>query len=343
MKKIILISIAFLFALSIFAQSPNMFNYQAVVRSPTGDLLKNQSVSFEIVILQTSPTGTPVYTETHNATTNEYGLVTLKIGDGTTSDDLSTIDWGADDFYMKVSMDEEGGTNYQVMGTTQLLSVPYSLYSEAAENVADNSISSEKILDGEVSDNDISFNYAGSSSKGGPATSIANNTVTSVKIQDGEVQADDLADGTALAEILDDDGTGSGLDADMLDGESRSYYRNASNIDAGTLSTTRYSSYQDLFAENRIAEITGTTHASLAYVDFVLPGGWTITNTRVVSVEIYRSGSYWSGISYTTSTSDMGIRYFMWNNSSTPTLRIQYPGNTAYQNRSIRILMIRVD
>jgi hypothetical protein len=187
MKKTILISIVFLFALSIFAQSPHMFNYQAVVRSPTGDILDNQNVSFEIVILQTSSTGTPVYTETHNATTNEYGLVTLKIGDGVTSDNLSSIDWGADDYFMKVSMDEEGGTDYQEMGTTQLLSVPYSLYSETAENIPDNS-------------------------------------VTGAKIQDGEVSIDDIADGATLEEILDDDGSGSGLDADLLDGQNSSFY-----------------------------------------------------------------------------------------------------------------------
>jgi hypothetical protein len=201
-----------------------MFNYQAVVRSPTGDILANQNVSFEIVILQTSPTGTPVYTETHNTATNEYGLVTLKIGDGATSDDLSAIDWGADDYFMKVSMDEEGGTNYQEMGITQLLSVPYSLYSETAENIADNSVSSAKILDGEVSDNDIAFNYAASSSKGGPASSLANDVVSSSKILDGEVRAADIGDGATLTEILDDDGPGSGLDADLLDGYHGSYY-----------------------------------------------------------------------------------------------------------------------
>ncbi|UCH14604.1 MAG: hypothetical protein JSV22_01250 [Bacteroidales bacterium] len=224
MKKIILLSIAFLFALSVIAQSPHMFNYQAVVRSPTGDLLTNQNVSFEIVILQSSPLGAPVYTETHNATTNEYGLVTLKIGEGVTSDDLSTIDWGADKYFIQVSLDEEGGTNYQLMGTTQLLSVPYSLYSETSGNISDNSVTSAKILDNEVQADDVSFYYALSSSKGGPASSIADNTVTSAKIQNGEVMADDLADGAAIAEILDDDGSGSGLDADMLDGHSSTVY-----------------------------------------------------------------------------------------------------------------------
>jgi hypothetical protein len=43
-------------------------------------------------------------------------------------------------------------------------------------------------------------------------------SVTSAMIVDGEVSAGDLQDGAALAEILDDDGSGSGLDADLLDG-----------------------------------------------------------------------------------------------------------------------------
>jgi hypothetical protein len=296
MKKSILISIASLFALLTIAQSPNMFNYQAVVRNSSGDILISQDVSFEIVILQTSPAGTPVYTETHNTSTNEYGLVTLKIGNGVSSDDLATIDWGADEYYMKISLDAEGGTNYEEMGTTQILSVPYSLYSETAENVPDNSI-------------------------------------TSAKIQDG----------AALAEILDDDGSGTGLNADLLDGESMDYYLNASNINAGTLNTSRYSAYTDLFAENRIAALSSTTHATNTYVDFVLPDGWTIDNTRIVSVEIYRNSLYWSGLSFALLDTEIPVRYFMWDNGGTPTLRVMYPNSNEFKGRSIRVLLFRID
>jgi hypothetical protein len=305
MKKSILIFIAFLFAFSIFAQSPHMFNYQAVVRSSTGDILANQNVSFEIVILQTSPTGTPVYTETHNTATNEYGLVTLKIGDGATLDDLSAIDWGANDYYLKVSLDEEGGTNYQEMGITQILSVPYSLYSETAENVADNSITSEKILD-------------------------------------GGVQSADMEDGAALAEILDDDGSGSGLDADLLDGESSGYYRNASNINTGTLNNAHFSSYQDLISEEKFIEITGTTLASGTYTDYDLPAGWTMNNTRVISAEIFRNSHYWSGLGYSYVESEVGIRYFLWNNGVKDFLRVMYPDNDDFRGESIRILLFKI-
>jgi hypothetical protein len=44
------------------------------------------------------------------------------------------------------------------------------------------------------------------------------NSVTSAMITDGAVTSSDLADEAALAEILDDDGPGSGLNADMVDG-----------------------------------------------------------------------------------------------------------------------------
>jgi hypothetical protein len=44
------------------------------------------------------------------------------------------------------------------------------------------------------------------------------NSITSEMITNGAVQSNDLADGAAMAEILDDDGAGSGLDADLLDG-----------------------------------------------------------------------------------------------------------------------------
>jgi len=55
-----------------------------------------------------------------------------------------------------------------------------------------------------------------------------------------------LVDGAALAEILDDDGAGSTLDADLLDSQHASFFQNASNINAGTLGAGYYSAYSDL-------------------------------------------------------------------------------------------------
>lgn len=74
-------------------------------------------------------------------------------------------------------------------------------------------------------------------------------SVTSAMIVNGVVSSNDLADGSTLTEIADDDGAASGLDADLLDGQTGSYYQNATNLNAGTLATGFFSAIADLIAE----------------------------------------------------------------------------------------------
>ncbi|QQS51307.1 MAG: hypothetical protein IPM71_00870 [Bacteroidota bacterium] len=150
MKNLFLSLILFLFVSLVFAQTPEMLNYQAVVRNTGGELIKSQSVSFRISVLQTNETGTVVYTETHNATTNTQGIVNLKIGSGTTTDNFVDIEWGADLYFLKVEMDPAGGTAYSHYSTTQLLSVPYALNAKEAATVANNAITAGKISNNAV-------------------------------------------------------------------------------------------------------------------------------------------------------------------------------------------------
>jgi len=132
MKKITLTLVIITIAITVFAQSPQAFKYQTVVRDNAGDILDNQNVSFQISILEGSTLGTAVYIETHDTTTNEQGLVSLEIGNGdVVSGVFAEIDWGGDGYFLQVELDEIGGDNYQLMGTSQLLAVPYSLYSES--------------------------------------------------------------------------------------------------------------------------------------------------------------------------------------------------------------------
>jgi len=138
MKRILLLLITLQSSLIIlFSQAPQGFNYQAIVRDDAGTVVSNQIVGIKISILQESVSGTVIYSETHAPTTNAFGLVTMEIGGGTTSDDFSAIDWGADLYFLKVEMDASGGTSYSEMGTTQLLSVPYALFAENATDKDD--------------------------------------------------------------------------------------------------------------------------------------------------------------------------------------------------------------
>ncbi len=116
------------------AQAPEKVQYQAVVRDASGNILANQNVSLQISILENSASGTLVFQETHAVTTNGFGLINLEIGSGTVvSGNMATINWGGNDHFVQIEMDETGGTNYQLMGTNQLLSVPYALHAKTVE------------------------------------------------------------------------------------------------------------------------------------------------------------------------------------------------------------------
>ncbi len=135
MKRFLLslVAIAAL-SLSSFGQSPEGFKYQAVVRDAGNLILSSQAVGMQLTIQQGSIGGTAVYTETFAPTTNAYGLVNLEIGSGTSTDDFSTIDWANGPYFMETAVDVTGGTSYSVMGTSQLMSVPYALYANTSGN-----------------------------------------------------------------------------------------------------------------------------------------------------------------------------------------------------------------
>ena len=136
MKKLILSLVAIAtISLSSFGQAPEGFKYQAVVRDAGNTILNNQAVGMRMTIQQGSIGGTTVYQESFAPTTNAYGLVNLEIGTGTVvSGDFTTIDWANGPYFIETAVDATGGTSYAVMGTSQLMSVPYALYAKYAEN-----------------------------------------------------------------------------------------------------------------------------------------------------------------------------------------------------------------
>ena len=138
MKKLILSFVAIAtISLSSFGQAPEGFKYQAVVRDAGNTILNNQAVGMRMTIQQGSIGGTTVYQETFAPTTNGYGLVNLEIGSGTVvSGDFTTIDWANGPYFIETAVDITGGTSYAVMGTSQLMSVPYALYAKTSGNGA---------------------------------------------------------------------------------------------------------------------------------------------------------------------------------------------------------------
>jgi hypothetical protein len=137
MKKIIWGSIFFLFlSINGFAQSPNLFSYQTVIRNNNNELVSNTTIGIRISILSGTAADVLWYQEEHTVKTNLNGLAYIIIGKGSIlNGTMLGIDWSKGPFYIKSETDPNGGKNYSLIIVSQLLSVPYAIYAKSAEKV----------------------------------------------------------------------------------------------------------------------------------------------------------------------------------------------------------------
>jgi len=122
------------------AQPPQAMKYKAIAKDEWGVPLPNKNISIRFTIYQGSEYGTAVYSETHQTTTDKFGLMDVNIGQGSPSfGTFSDIDWGADNYYIQIELDPKGGTDFSLeTGSQQLLSVPYAFYAGDVFNDGDN-------------------------------------------------------------------------------------------------------------------------------------------------------------------------------------------------------------
>jgi N-acetylneuraminic acid mutarotase len=131
MKRIIFLVISIVLVFHSFSQNNNGIKYQAVARDSFGNEIKQHAIALQLSILEGSVTGITVYTETHNTTTNKFGLFGVTIGKGTpASGNFNTINWPSGLYFLKTEVDVTGGTNFKLMGVSQLLDVPFAKYAD---------------------------------------------------------------------------------------------------------------------------------------------------------------------------------------------------------------------
>lgn len=137
MKKIIVAVLAIIFNFqlstfnSLFAQAPQGFTYQAAVRDAQGRAVAGRQVTVRIALVQGTALGTESYAEMHQPTTDAAGLFTITVGQGNALTNCtmeSCVDWSAGPWFLRSQVDPEGGQNFTLSTTQQLMSVPYALY-----------------------------------------------------------------------------------------------------------------------------------------------------------------------------------------------------------------------
>lgn len=141
-RLLLLLALATTTAFTSRAQLPGgIFNFngipfQAAARNANGNILANAAISVRFTIHDSTANGTVVYQETHNTTTTTQGMFTLNMGMGTAvNGSFAGINWGNNPKFMQVELSTNGGSNYTDMGTQQMMTVPYALYSKEAGEV----------------------------------------------------------------------------------------------------------------------------------------------------------------------------------------------------------------
>ncbi|WP_412759624.1 collagen-like protein, partial [Neolewinella agarilytica] len=133
MKRFLLLFAFAISTVALLAQAPSGFKFQAVARDVDNNAMATENIAVRVSLLRGGPSGAVSYSERHEVTTTDLGVFDLHIGNGVSlSGDMTTIDWGADNYYLKVDIDPDGGTSYINLGASQLLSVPYAMYANAA-------------------------------------------------------------------------------------------------------------------------------------------------------------------------------------------------------------------
>lgn len=327
---------------------PAFFNYQAALRDASGLILAEEEVEVVVEILEGGVDGAVVYTQTETVTTTAQGLINLKVGNEA---ELDAISWNSNSYFIRLTLD---GTE---MGVSELLTVPYAMYSDMARYAttaasADNVVWQEDVEDLYVIDYDVAV---GTDLPDAELEVYRNNTATNSQVwvsQEGE------GDATIGMYVFDGQIWSLGIDNDDADKFKISTSNSASSgQEAMTITTDNYVGIgtseptSNLHVQGGmkvgetgveigdIIELTGTTDVSNAYLSIAWPEGFTSENSRVLSVEIQRElgANGYKSLGYSidgvTGSIHVSLSTNVW---------LYYPDDATMKGQNYRITLMRV-
>jgi hypothetical protein len=284
MKKIYTISVILLLILvSQLAISQRIGNldgifYQAVAIDENGkeivglDIngkpLYNKEISVKFTITK-GLNGEIQWQETHTTLTDEYGLFSLVIGHGTPTGNavysrMLDIPWIDADQFLMVEISTRNDGLYKMVSNQQFMSVPYSFYTD---DIADDAITTEKILNETIL-----------------AEDIATGAVTSSEILDLTIVNNDISNGTInlKSKVTDTLSVVNG-------GTGRGYFEDNSILvgnGTGGIDTLRLATNGEIpIGVTGGKPVLNTISAGLGIAVTNSPGGITISNTVAGGVQ----------------------------------------------------------
>lgn len=133
-RGIVLLTLITIFCSTVVMQAQKEFlPYQTVLTDKSGASLKVLDVEVLVELKSYSSSGTTVYSEEHSTETGTEGEISLLIGAGTPQGiAYREIDWSVP-MYVSISFKPSGFINYFSNNTSELLSVPYAIFSIYSE------------------------------------------------------------------------------------------------------------------------------------------------------------------------------------------------------------------
>lgn len=143
MRRIFPFFIAFLACFitgTLLAQTPGGINYQGVARDQFLVGLNNDSITFKFNIREKTTQGAILYSETRGTRTDSFGVFNVVIGAAGAieqSGSIKQVPWNDTTkkfLEIELNIHDPNSPGFLNMGTTQLLSVPFSFYSDVSDS-----------------------------------------------------------------------------------------------------------------------------------------------------------------------------------------------------------------
>lgn len=252
-----------------------LLQYQGRLTNPTtGENVADGSYSMTFNLYNVDTGGTAWWSESESVTVHN-GLFSTVLGD-TVALDHALFNGQA--LWLGITVGgEDLGPRQQVLPVAYALSlVPGAIVAANSSPVleVDHTSGGEALR--------VGGNLSVSGSLIGGSHTHAGEAITSGTVADARIASTLARDNEIMPTVLASDGSGSTLDADLLDGQQGAFYQNASNLNAGTLSTNQYSAYSDLSTEGYLGGASG---------DVALNNGVTQSNLSSDMVDGYHANA----------------------------------------------------